>query len=698
MRENLKAGGLLLLALMLPACKSAPKEMDTKPDMDAAAESMDKAMDKVSYMTSVRAAMDTSVNPCDDFYQYACGGWMASTEIPSDKSSWGRSFDEIWDRNRATLRVLIEKDAKEGAATDAGLKQISDYYESCSDTDAVNSLGLKPLEPYLAQIDAIDSRESLMTTVADLHMIDVDAFFGIYVTPDYKNPDVYTFAISQAGLGLPDRDYYLIDEARMASTREAYLAHVTKAMMVMGIDEAEANARATAVIAFETLLAERSVPRTELRDAQKRYNPMPLSDVVKSMGDSGFSSYLKAINADGVETVVVATPSFFEGYGEVLAGADMKVLKDYLRFQLLKATGSLLTEEIEMMGFDFYGKTLRGQQEQQPRWKRCVTRTGFDLQDTVGKYFVEQEFAGDSKDTALTMIHSIEEAFAAGLPELTWMDEATQARAIEKAQSVTNKIGYPDTWRDLSGIAIEEGNFFGNVLAVRAHESERWLKRIDQPVDKTEWYMPTFMVNAYYNPSANEMVFPAGILQPPFFDADFPMSMNLGAIGMVMGHELTHGFDDQGRKFDGTGRLVEWWEPEVSARFEEAAQCVVDRYNGFEVREGLNVNGQLTLGENIADLGGLKQSFRAHQAWVEAKGMPEGLGDMTADQLFFTAFAQSWCSMARPEYEEILVRTDSHSPARFRVLGSLSNFPEFGEAFQCEVGSPMRPETTCQVW
>ena len=441
-----------------------------------------------------------------------------------------------------------------------------------------------------------------------------------------------------------------------------------------------------------------SRPAADLRDPDTLYHKIDLAGLQGLTPKLPWAPFLDAVGHPDVHAINVATPKFFEGLEPAVLATPMETLRNYLEWSLVNATANRLPAAFVDAHFDFFGRKLSGQEEIRPRWKRCVAATENALGEEVGKVYVERRFAGDSKQIALEMIGDIQAAFAADLPTLTWMDDETRQRALDKAKAVIDKIGYPDQWRDYSGLTVTPDRYFANAAAADAFELDFQMDKIGHPVDKKEWSMTPQQVNAYYNPLVNEIVFPAGILQPPFFERDFPAPMNYGAIGAVIGHELTHGFDDQGRKFDAEGRLREWWQPEVAKRFDERAQCVEDLYSTYEVEPGVHVQGALTLGENIADIGGLKQAYSAYQLWQQRHGAPQLATDLTPEQVLFVSFGQVWCSKASKEVERLQVTTNPHSPARFRVIGPVSNNPAFAKAFHCPAGSPMAPKDRCEVW
>jgi putative endopeptidase len=513
-----------------------------------------------------------------------------------------------------------------------------------------------------------------------------------WVDSDPKNPGLAILHVLQGGTGLPERAYYL--ELQHVQLRELYQQHIAKMFELAGLPDPQGSAQQ--VVSFETKLAQVEWKPAEMRDSDKTYNKLDRKGLEKITPGLSWGAWLTAVGQPALTQINVMTPSYFEGMAKAISTTPLPELKSYLKWRVLSGAADELGKPLEEESFRFYGQTLFGQKEQRPRWKRCVELTNVALGDLLAQAYVAKAFSGESKPMAADMITRIEKAFEEGLPKLSWMDPETQTRAVEKARAITNKVGYPETFRTYPFEVADD--FFGNLRKAAAHEQSWWLAKAEKPVDPSLWFMTAHTVNAYYNPSQNEIVFPAGILQPPFFSKDFPTAMNYGAMGMVVGHELTHGFDDEGRKYDGEGRLTDWWGPDAVARFEKAAECVEAQYGTFEVEPGLHVNGELTLGENIADLGGTRIAYRAYRQWVAEHGEEPQFAGMSGDQLFFVSFAQAWCSVTSPENARVDATTDEHSPPRFRVNGPLANLPEFAAAFQCEPGEPMRPENQCEIW
>ncbi len=647
---------------------------------------------------SVVSSMDPKADPCEDFYRFACGGWLDATTIPADQARWVRSFSTITERNReAVLAILQQSGADPGGDPDR--RKVGDFYASCMDEPEIEAAGARPLAPVFAEIAKVTDIESLLRAVGQLHRRGVPALFGFFPLADFKNPTVNIGFLWQGGLGMPDRDYYLSEDARKKDLLVQYRDHVARMLALAGAPAEAAADDAAKIVAFETELAKASRPRAEMRNFEKLYNRMDRAGLAHLAPALPWAAYFEATGFPEIGDVSVAVPEFVTALGKLAPATPVGTLRAYLRWHAVNAAAESLSKAFVDADFEFYGRALSGQQEIQPRWKRCVAATSTALGESIGRIYVAREFAGDSKAVALEMIQDVEHAFEANLPSLTWMDEATRGRALEKARKIANKIGYPEVWRDYSALAVRRGAHFDNVAAGVAFEYDRQMRKIGQPVDRNEWLMTPQLVNAYYNPLQNEIAFPAGILQPPFFHKDFPAALNYGAIGAVMGHELTHGFDDQGRKTDGDGMLREWWEPAVAARFETAAKCVSDQFDTFEVEPGVKVDGKLTLGENIADLGGMKQAYLAYRSWEQRHGVPQPLVEgLTDEQLFFVSWAQTWCSLGTPEFLRQQVTVDPHSPGRFRAVAAPMNSREFHQAFRCEAGDRMVAAPVCTVW
>ena len=641
---------------------------------------------------AIEATLDRDVDPCDDFYAFACGGWLSATELPPDRPTVGRGFTSIMDRNREIVRGILD-DAAEGRIE--ADPRLGAFYASCLNTEAIEAAGIAPLHNDFKRIAKLRKPEQVMTYLGQSPML--DAFFGGGVDADLRDPSVNVLHLSQGGLGLPDRKYYFPEDDEGRELLAAYELHIAQMLELSGLPRGRARKDAKRVLALETRLAEASRSRVQMRDVLSLDNPMSRADLSALTPTLPWDAFFDAMDASSISGVNVMTPDYFSAFERELSEGDWRATRAYLRWRLVSAAAGYLPAAFDDAHFAFYGKRLNGQQQQEDRWKRCVTRTDGSIGDLLGKAYVDVAFAGDSKEIGLRMVADIQAAFEAGLPDLAWMDDATRAAASEKLASFVKKIGYPDSLETYEGLALD-GAHVDHARAVAAWKLNKELSEVGEPVDPDKWYMTPPTVNAYYNPTANEIVFPAGIMQPPFFHADYPAALNYGAMGMVIGHEFTHGFDDEGRKFAPDGALREWWAPEASERFEEAAQCVEELYASFEVLPGVFLDGKLTLGENIADLGGLKLSGRAYARWREDGGQDPTLAGFTPEQLLYVGYAQSWCTLRTPEMERMRATTDPHSAPRFRVNGAVSQTREFAEAFGCEIGSPMAPERICEVW
>lgn len=676
---------ILLLSF---GCKPAADDSELKnPDGDASKSKFTLASES-PLGKEVIAQMDLSVDPCVDFYQFACDGWIANNPLPNDRPRWGRGFGELSDRNNEVLRSILETDSDRAGA----------YYQACMDEAAIDAAGVTPLEPYLAKIAKLNPKNSkaLFQLLGEFDAtVGLSAFFDFGLFIDFEQPDLHIADLGQGGTGLPDPSFY-VDPQKAEQFLPLYQGHIARMLGFLGYQGEDATAAAERIVALETELAKLQKPPEEQRDPEKIYHRWDRKGV-EQKSKLPWATYLEALGAPKLQLINVSNPEFVEGLPALIAAAEPEAIRDYLRFHLISSTANLLSSEVVATNFQF-AAALTGQQKLQPRWERCVAATNSALGDLVSQTFIERNFPGDSKDIALDMIQRIEAAFAASLPALAWMDESTREAAVGKMSKIENKIGYPEKWRTYDGLQLS-GSYFADAIAARSWTSRYALAKVGQKVDEQEWYWPASIVNASYNPLQNLMNFPAGILQPPFFHRDFPKAMNFGAMGMVMGHELTHGFDDSGRKFDGDGVMREWWAPEVAAKFDAEAQCIVDTYSAIEVQPGVKLKGELTLGENIADFGGLKQAYVAYQQWVAENGPePQLIDGLSNEQLLFVAMAQSWCSVSSPEFDALLATIDPHSPPKYRVNVPHAHFPGFWQAFACEEGTPMHAEQVCSVW
>jgi putative endopeptidase len=643
-------------------------------------------------------SLDASVQACQDFNQFANGGWVKSNPIPAAYPSWGR-FNELAERNRDTLHQILEDAAKNTrAAKGSNEQKIGDYYASCMDEAKVEAEGLKPLLPELERIGRIKDRRGLQAEVARLHDSGVGVMFGFGSTQDAKQSTQVIGEADQGGLGLPDRDYYLKADDRSKAIREAYVKYVAKMFELMGDAPAKAEAEAGAVMALETKLAQASKTRVERRDPEANYHKTTLAELKQLTPAFSWADYFRDIGAPPVEAINVGQPDFFKELDKQLTAAPLADWQSYMRFHLVTSAAPALSSKFVQASFDFYSTTLTGTKEILPRWKRCVSATNGALGEAVGQVYVEKTFTPEAKSRAVRMVQNLIAALHDDLQTLDWMSGATRAQATAKLDAFVRKIGYPDRWRDYSALQVDRGSYIENRFRAVRFESARDTRKIGKPVDRTEWGMTPPTVNAYYNPSMNEIVFPAGILQPPFFDPAADDAINYGGIGAVIGHEMTHGFDDQGAQFDAAGNLKNWWTPEDKEKFGARAGCVVKQFDAYEVEAGLHEQGKLVVGESIADLGGLKLAYLAFQKSLQGKPRPADVDGFTPEQRFFLGWAQVWADNVRPEFARLLAQTDPHPLARFRVNGPLSNMPEFAAAYQCKAGDPMVRQDRCQIW
>lgn len=643
------------------------------------------------------AALDRSVAPCDDFFQFACGSWLKSTPIPDDEATWMRSFSVIREKNESTLKELLESYAAGKGADEPYGKQLGDFYASCMDEAGVEKAGVKPVAADLKAIDAVKDRASIAKLVASFHARGISVFWGLGAQQDFTDSTKMIGAIDQAGLGLPDRDYYLKDDGKFPELRKKYEAHVAAMLKLLGSKNAEADAKE--VLQVEKSLATAQMSKEERREPKKVYHLTQKADLAKTAPDFAWDAYLGALPLATANQFNVAQPDYVKAVGQLAGSLPAPALRAYFRWHLVHRMAPMLPKAFVEENFQWQ-KTLAGTPALPPRWKRCVRRADGALGEALAQGFVKKTLGAEGKQNTLSLVHTIEGEMKRNIEAIGWMDKPTKEKAFAKLAKIANQIAYPDKWRSYDALKIEKGAFFANVLRAEQFEEKRQLAKIGKPVDRQEWYMTPPTVNAYYDPSMNQMVFPAGILQPPFYSNSAHAAANFGGIGMVMGHELTHGFDDEGRQFDADGNLKDWWGPSTNAEFERRASCVEKQFDGYKVL-GEKVNGKLTLGENIADLGGVKLSFAALIEY--AKKTPfapaEGGADAaTPEQRFYLGYAQSWCGKYRDEMMRVLVATNPHSPPQYRVNGPLSNLPSFAKAFSCTRGQPMARKDACEVW
>lgn len=643
------------------------------------------------------SAIDKSADPCVDFYQFACGKWMTNNPIPPDQAGWGR-FNELAERNRAELRGILEQAAK-AKTRDADEQKIGDYYASCMDEAAINGKGIAVLKPEFDRINAIKSKSELPSAIASLHHQGIEVFFGFGSGPDFKNAKEVIAQADQGGLSLPDRDYYLKTDPKSVELRKQYVQHVTNMFKLMGDSPEKAAQEATAVMNIETALAKGSMDRVERRNPDNIYHKLSEEQWQALSPELSFPRYLTDIGAPKFAALNVVNPDFFKALNGELNTTSLDDLKTYMRWHLVHSQAEFLPEPFDKENFDFYGKTLTGAKEQRARWKRCTSSVDGDLGEALGKFYVEKYFPPEAKARTLAMVKEVEDALRRDITGLDWMTEATKKQALIKLDAIQNKIGYPNKWRDYSKLKIVRGDALGNSLRANAFEVNRQLQKIGKPFDKSEWLMTPPTVNAYYSPDENDINFPAGILQPPFYDFKADDAVNFGGIGAVIGHELTHGFDDQGRLFDAQGNLHDWWTKEDAKAFEQRAQCIVDEYNGFVAVDDVHENGKLTLGENTADNGGLRIALMALLAGMPNDShVPAKLDGYTPEQRLFLGWGQVWCQNLRPQIARLQALTNEHALGRFRVNGVVGNMPEFEKAWGCKAGQPMVRQNACRVW
>jgi endothelin-converting enzyme/putative endopeptidase len=642
-------------------------------------------------------AMDRTIDPCADFYQYSCGGWKKANPIPPDRTSWGR-YGQLYEDNLVLLRSILER-AAAAKNRDSVDQKIGDYYGSCVDEATVNRRGLTPIKPQLDSIAAVKLRADLVQVVARLQLEDLggEILFGPGSIQDPDDSDKQIAAVDQGGLGLPDRDYYTKDDAKSKENRQRYVEYVQKIFGMLGDSPAQAKTNAETVMRIEMALAKVSQTRTERRDPYKIMHKMSPADQAALTPNWDWAAYWKALNPPPVQVVNVLSPDFMKQLNTILAAESVDNWKSYLRFHIANINAPYLSDDFSTAHFDFYQKYLRGAQEQEPRWKRCVEFVDQRLGEALGQAYVKEVFSPELKASTLHMLEEIEKAMELRINHLDWMSPTTRQQALVKLHAIRNKIGYPDKWRDYSSVEIKADDFAGNVRNAIAFEARRQLNKIGKPTDRGEWDITPPTVDAYYNPQMNDINFPAGVLQPPLYDAKMDDAPNYGDTGGTIGHELTHAFDDEGSQFDAKGNLKNWWTPDDQKKFEERTKCVEDQYSQYVSVDDVHLNGKLTLGENVADLGG---EILAYIAWKDAtKDLKlETKDGLTPDQRFFVGFAQWDCANERPEQLREWAVTNPHSPAKYRINGVVVNMPEFEPAFSCKKGQPMVSQKVCKIW
>ena len=657
--------------------------------------------------------VDSALSPCDDFYKYSCSKWLTANPIPADQVYWSTgSTLQLW--NEAALRETLEASSKNDSQRSAVQQKIGDYWAACMDESGIEAAGLKPLQPELDRIGALKSKKEITIEIAHLQHLFPGAweqgdnqtnapFFGFTGQQDYDDASKVVAQLDQAGLSLPSRDYYIKTDDKSVETLKKFRAHAQKMFVLAGESEAQASADADVVIALETALAKAQMDNVTRRDPKNINNKMSVAEIRTLAPSIDWDAYLKAVKAPASGHYIVTSPDFFRAEDKLLVEHPLEHWKTYMRWQAIHRAAPLLTKAMVDENFDFFSRTLAGQKENQPRWRRCVRNADRDLGEALGQAYVDRAFPPESKARTLEMVHAIEQAMHSDIESVRWMTPATKEQAIVKLKGIEDKIGYPTHWRDYSSVKVTRENYLGNVESATAFEFERQVAKIGKPVDRSEWTMTPPTINAYYDPQLDTINFPAGILQPPFFEKGMDDSVNYGAIGMVIGHELTHGFDDQGRKFDAHGNLRDWWTAEDAKQYDERGKCISDEYTQDvpEAGPGVKQNGLLTQGEDTADNGGIHLALMALESDLKKQGKSlddKGPDGWTYRQRFFLSYAYSWCASVRPEVSRMIVTTNPHSLPIFRIDNVVSNMPEFAAAFGCKAGQRMVRENACRVW
>lgn len=633
------------------------------------------------------ANMDTTVSPGENFFLYANGGWLKNNPIPESEVRWG-TFNQLIESNRTKLQQLLNEAAAANAGKGSAEQKVGDFYKSGMDSNAIEKAGLTPLNEILARIDNIQNANALIKEIALLHTQGLSQVFSFYVSPDDKNVTQQIAQLSQGGLGMPDRDYYFNKDERSAKIRSAYKTYMIKMLGMMGMDDATADKTAADIYALEEKLAAASLTRTEMRDPYKLYNKFSIEGLNKITPGMDWNIILADMKVTGEDSMIVGMPAFMTEVSKQVKSTPIGVWKNYLKFHIVNDMAPYLSSNFDDARFEFYGKTVAGQKEQKPRWKRVLQVVDGSIGELLGKTYVDKHFKPEAKERMLNLVNNLQETYQDRIMRLDWMSDATKQKAVSKLNTFVNKIGYPDKWRDYSKLEITGDNYAKNIFASSAFDYDYMVSKLGKPVDKTEWYMTPPTVNAYYNPAFNEIVFPAGILAYPFFDQDADDAINYGGIGGVIGHEMTHGFDDQGAKYDADGNLKNWWTEEDEKSFMSKTGVVVEQFNNYTVLDSIHVNGQLTLGENLADLGGLAIAYEAFQKTEQYK-KGEKIDGFTPTQRFFLSWAQVWRAKSTDETTADRIITDPHSPAEWRTNGPLSNMPEFYQAFNIKEGDKM---------
>jgi putative endopeptidase len=639
-------------------------------------------------------SMDRNIDPCVDFFAYSCGGWIKNNPIPPDQSSWD-TYSKMQDENLGRLRGILESAAAPDAKRNAAEQKIGDYYASCTDEKTIDGKGVAPLNPSLDHIAGIKSKAELAAVAAS--MVHDNVLFRFESIQDYRDASQVIANADQGGLGLPDRDYYTKDDAKSVELRKKYVAHVQKMLELLGDKPETAAAGAQVVMRIETALARGSMTRVERRDPKSLDHKMTVAELEKINPEFHWQVYFTKVGLTALPSLNVSAPGFFKALNAEVEREGLDDWKTYLRWHLIHASARFLSTTVRNENFAFYGKTLQGQQEPLATWKRCTEDVDDYLGEALGQAYVQKYFPPTAKERAVKIVKEIQTAMEQDIDALPWMSTATKQQALEKLHGMADKIGYPDKWRDYSKLEIVRGDELGNIERARLFEFDRQLAKIGKPVDRGEWGMTPPTVNAYYDPQMNDINFPAGVLQPPAFDPNSDAAPNYGDTGGTVGHELTHGFDDEGRQFDARGNLRDWWTDQDGKEFVKRASCISDQYSSYTIVDDIKINGKLTLGEDVADLGGLLLAYMAWQADTKGQTL-EPIEGLTPEQRFFVGYGQSWCGQSRDETKRMRATVDPHSPEKYRTNGVVSNMPEFQEAFHCKAGSPMVNQNRCRVW
>jgi len=634
--------------------------------------------------------LDREVAPCTDFYQFACGDWAAKNALPDDRRVWSR-FQEIQDRNFTILRRVLETSSREPSRQKA-----SDYYSACADQDAIDRQGLAPLEPERARIASLDSKRDLAKVVAHLHTIGATPFFRIEPSPSFRDATVQIGIVLPGGLALPTRDYYTKDDPKSVALRQTYGKHVELLLTLTGEPAARASAEAAAVLAIETALARVTPDNVTLRDPALSDHPTRIVELQALAPAFEWRQYLTATGVPPTDFVNVTSPAFITGLNAVIESSSLDDIRGYLRWSLAHASAEMLPRAVADADFDFFSRTLTGQRQPTPRWRRCIALTDQRVGEALGKAFIDEAFGPGAKADAERLLDGVSAAMRADIEAADWMDPATKRAALTKLEAVIHHVGHPDTWRDYSSLRVARGDALGNQHRGVAFTRRFDLLKIGKPVNRHDWLMTPPTVNASYSQARTSISLPAGILQPPFYDARRDPAFNYGAIGSIVAHELTHGFDDRGRRYDANGNIRDWWTPADGKAFEERTTCLADQYSSYVVAGDTHINGRLTLGENTADNGGLRLALMAYLAGPRATA--SAIEGFSPEQRFFIGYAQVWCENRTPEFERFLAGVDNHASGRYRVNGVVSNMPEFRSAFSCSADAPMVRPHPCRVW